>query len=50
MHKPEPAPYIAAAILTVVTVVFSFLGHKNISFRPSREDVDADSNSKTPSA
>jgi putative flippase GtrA len=33
LHKPEQAPYLAAAVLTVVTVVFSFLGHKNISFR-----------------
>ena len=31
--KPEQAPYIAAAILSVITVVFSFLGHKTISFR-----------------
>ncbi len=27
------APYIAGALLTVLTVVFSFLGHKHISFR-----------------
>lgn len=33
MHNPELAPYIAAAIMTVVTVIVSFLGHKNISFR-----------------
>jgi putative flippase GtrA len=33
LHHPERAPYIAAALLTVVTVMFSFLGHKNISFR-----------------
>ena len=32
-QRPERAPYIAAAILTVITVIFSFLGHKNISFR-----------------
>lgn len=33
LHHPQRAPYIAAALLTVVTVLFSFLGHKNISFR-----------------
>jgi putative flippase GtrA len=36
LHKPESAPYIAAAILTTITVFFSFLGHKNISFRQKR--------------
>jgi hypothetical protein len=34
LHHPEQAPYLAAALFTVVTMVFSFLGHKNISFRP----------------
>ena len=33
MHKPELAPYLAAAMLTGITVVFSFFGHKNVSFR-----------------
>ena len=33
LHRPELAPYIAAAIMTVVTVLFSFVGHKNFSFR-----------------
>jgi putative flippase GtrA len=33
LHRPERASYIAAAIMTLVTVLFSFLGHKNISFR-----------------
>ena len=33
LQHPAQAPYIAAAILTVITVIFSFLGHKNISFR-----------------
>jgi putative flippase GtrA len=35
LQHPERAPYIAAAILTVITVVFSFFGHKNISFQTS---------------
>jgi putative flippase GtrA len=33
LASPQSAPYIAAAITTLVTVAFSFLGHKNISFR-----------------
>jgi putative flippase GtrA len=33
LQRPELAPYIAAAIMMPVTVLFNFLGHKNISFR-----------------
>jgi putative flippase GtrA len=33
LRKPEQAPYIAAAIMAMVAVSFSFLGHKNFSFR-----------------
>lgn len=33
LHRPERAPYIAGALLMIVTVVFSFFGHKNFSFR-----------------
>jgi putative flippase GtrA len=33
------APYLAGAILTAVTVVISFFGHKHISFRPDRKDT-----------
>jgi uncharacterized membrane protein YfcA len=33
LHKSELAPYIAGAILTGVTVLFSFFGHKKFSFR-----------------
>jgi putative flippase GtrA len=33
LQRPELASYLAAAILTVVSVVFSFFGHKNVSFR-----------------
>jgi putative flippase GtrA len=32
LHQPSHAPYIAGAIMTVVTVLFSFIGHKNVSF------------------
>jgi putative flippase GtrA len=43
LHRPEFASYIAAAIMTVVTVIFSFLGHKNISFRQKLTGEDAKS-------
>ncbi len=32
LRSPGSASYIAAAIMTAITVIFSFLGHKNISF------------------
>lgn len=35
LRSPELASYLAAAIMTSITVVFSFLGHKNVSFRKS---------------
>ena len=33
LGHPERAPYIAGAIMTLFTVLFSFFGHRNISFR-----------------
>lgn len=33
------APYIAGAMLTATTVVFSFFGHKHFSFRQSKDPV-----------
>lgn len=33
LTHPEAASYLAAAILTIFTMVFSFFAHKNISFR-----------------
>ena len=33
LHRPEEAPYLATAVLTVVTVILSFLGHRHFSFR-----------------
>lgn len=35
LHRPEQAPYIAVALGTLLTVLLSFFGHKNISFRQS---------------
>ncbi len=49
LYRPELAPYIAAAIMTIVTVTISFLGHKNISFRQP-DEMEADPKSETPSA
>lgn len=40
LQKPERAPYIAGAVLMVTTALFSFLGHKNISFRQIPVDED----------
>jgi putative flippase GtrA len=48
LHKPEMAPYIAAAILTVINVLFGFLGHKHFSFR-RKAAKKADSSPETPS-
>jgi len=48
LHRPEFASYIAAGIMTVVTVIFSFLGHKNISFRQKLSGDDVKSCSETP--
>lgn len=50
LKNPEPASYLAAAILTVVSVVFSFLGHKNISFRPKPVEEEVKSSSGKPAA
>jgi putative flippase GtrA len=33
LQHSEQAPYIAAAVLIVISMIFSFLGHQNISFR-----------------
>jgi putative flippase GtrA len=30
---PQKAPYVAGAILMVITVIFSFFGHRHVSFR-----------------
>jgi putative flippase GtrA len=32
VQRPQAAPYLAAAILAVITVIASFFGHKHISF------------------
>lgn len=37
MARPQAASYLAAALLTGSTVIFSFLGHKHISFRRAVE-------------
>lgn len=34
------APYLAGAILALITVVFSFFGHKHISFRTPKEAAE----------
>ena len=34
LRRPEQASYLAAAIMTVLTIILSFLGHKHFSFHP----------------
>ena len=50
LRRPEQAPYIAGALLMIVTVLFSFFGHKNFSFRQKYVEEDAKSHSEIPSA
>jgi putative flippase GtrA len=50
LHRPEQAPYIAGALVTVVTVLSSFFGHKNFSFRQKQIAEDAKSHSEVPPA
>jgi putative flippase GtrA len=50
LEHPARSPYIAAAIMTVVTVIFSFLGHKNISFRQKLARGGSESDSEAPAA
>lgn len=50
LHKPEQAPYLAGALLMIVTVLFSFFGHKNFSFRQKQNEEDAKSHSEMPPA
>ncbi len=50
LHRPEQAPYIAGALLMIVTVLFSFFGHKNFSFRQKQIEEDAKSHSEMPPA
>lgn len=40
MERPQAASYVAAALMMVVTVVFSFIGHKRISFRQALAEGD----------
>jgi putative flippase GtrA len=47
LHRPQAAPYVAAAIMAVVVVIVSFFGHKYISFAVS-EPVTAAGPAGTP--
>ena len=50
LHRPEQAPYIAGALLMIVTVLFSFFGHKNFSFKQKDAEEDTKSPSEMPPA
>jgi putative flippase GtrA len=43
MRRPELASYVAGAIMTGVTILFSFFGHKNVSFRQVAETASHES-------
>ncbi|MDR3738677.1 MAG: GtrA family protein [Terracidiphilus sp.] len=40
LRRPELASYLAAALITCISVVISFLGHKNVSFRERRTEQE----------
>ena len=40
LNRPEQAPYLAGAILILVTVIFSFFGHRTVSFRRAAGSAD----------
>lgn len=44
MARPQAASYLAAALMLMVTVAFSFFGHKNISFRQGLAAPDSEPN------
>ncbi|HEX3893328.1 MAG TPA: GtrA family protein [Terracidiphilus sp.] len=46
LHRPELAPYLGVAILTIVTIILSFFGHRNFSFRRDLLAGDATNASK----
>ena len=48
LQRPEGPSYLTAAIITVVTVILSFLGHKNISFREKLNSGGVDSDLQKP--
>jgi putative flippase GtrA len=50
LHRQEQATYIAGALSTILTVLSSFFGHKNFSFRQKQVADDAKSHSEAPPA
>jgi putative flippase GtrA len=50
LRNPGQASYVAAAIMMGVTVLISFVGHKNISFQRPPLEKDRHSRSETPHA
>jgi putative flippase GtrA len=50
LSKPASASYIAAALVTGMTVLFSFFGHKNISFAQTLGSETNQGNGGTPAA
>jgi putative flippase GtrA len=50
MCRPDLASYLAVALLTTVTVILSFFGHKEFSFRQRLVGEDSKTPPKAPSA
>jgi len=48
LHRPEYASYLAVALLTIVTVVLSFFGHKRYSFGQKLASDDSKTGPETP--
>ena len=39
LQRPTQAPYIAGAIMTVIVILFSFVGHKRVTFKMPHEEI-----------
>jgi putative flippase GtrA len=47
LQHPDRASYLAAAIMTPITILFSFFGHKKISFRRKQFGKEKESDAST---
>jgi putative flippase GtrA len=48
LEHPERASYLAAGIMTGITVILSFFGHKNVSFRQKLAESATKAGGSTP--
>jgi putative flippase GtrA len=40
LDRKELAPYVANAFLTGVAIIYTFIGHKYVTFRPTKADTE----------